>query len=177
MMALAPWVIRLLYTASFTPAIEVLRWQILGDVLKVASWPLGFVILAAGDGNTFFWTEAASNILMAALIVLLVPVMGLRVTGLGSLACYLFYLPLAYWLARRRIGFHWTSAVFRSILVTFAVCVGVGIAAVFTKWGMLLGCFMAVGFAVFALGRISHMSDLGGPVGRLGAIARRLTGK
>ena len=51
MMALAPWVVHLLYSAAFAPAVEVLRWQILGDVLKVVSWPLGFVILAAGDGK------------------------------------------------------------------------------------------------------------------------------
>jgi PST family polysaccharide transporter len=177
MMALAPWVIRLLYTASFTPAIEVLRWQILGDVLKVASWPLGFVILAAGDGKTFFWSESASWIVTAAFIIGLVPMMGLRVTGIGSLVCYAFYLPLVYWLARRRIGFHWSSAVFRSLLVTFAACAGVGIAAALTKWGMLLGCLVAVGFVVLALGRISHMSDLGGAIGRLGAMARRITGK
>ncbi len=60
MMGLAPWLIHLLYATGFTPAIEVLRWQILGDVLKVASWPLGFILLAAGDGNAFFCTETAS---------------------------------------------------------------------------------------------------------------------
>ena len=39
MMALAPWVIRILYTASFLPAVEVLRWQILSDVLKIQPVP------------------------------------------------------------------------------------------------------------------------------------------
>ena len=57
MMALAPWVIRLLYTASFLPAVEVLRWQILSDVLKIAAWCLGFLFLALGDGKTFLWTK------------------------------------------------------------------------------------------------------------------------
>jgi O-antigen/teichoic acid export membrane protein len=176
MMALAPWVIRLLYTSSFAPAVEVLRWQILGDVLKVASWPLGFVILAAGDGKTFFWSESASWFVMAAFILALVPLMGLRATGVASIPCYGSYLPLVYWLAWRRIGFRWTSSVFRSILLTFALCVGVGFVAVITKWGMLIGCLVAGGFGVFAIGRISHMSDLGGSLGRIGAVAGRITG-
>jgi PST family polysaccharide transporter len=176
MMAMAPWVIRLLYTASFVPAVEVLRWQVLGDVLRVASWPLGFVILAAGDGKTFFWSESASWFVMAGFILVLVPVMGLRTTGIAPLACYAFYLPLVYWLARRRIGFRWSSSVFRSIVLTFALCAGVGIAIVLTKWGMLLGCLIAAGFGVFAAGRILQMSDLGGPLGRIGAMARRITG-
>jgi PST family polysaccharide transporter len=176
MMAMAPWVIRLLYTASFVPAVEVLRWQVLGDVLRVASWPLGFVILAAGDGKTFFWSESASWFVMAGFILVLVPVMGLRTTGIAPLACYAFYLPLVYWLARRRIGFRWSSSVFRSIVLTFALCAGVGIAIALTKWGMLLGCLIAAGFGVFAAGRILQMSDLGGPLGRIGAMARRITG-
>jgi PST family polysaccharide transporter len=176
MMALAPCVIRLLYTSSFAPAIEVLRWQILGDVLKVTSWPLGFVILAAGDGKSFFWSETAAWCLTAGIIVGLVPVIGLQITGIGSLACYVFYLPLAYWLARRRIGFRWSGAVFRTILLTFVISAGVGLVAVMTKWGMLMGCLIAFASGVFALGRISRTSDLGGPLGRLGAIARRISG-
>src|ERR1019366_2843077 len=77
MMATAPWVIHLLYAASFTPAIEILRWQVLGDVFKVASWPLGFLILAAGDGKTFFLTETASMLVLAGLITGLTPLLGL----------------------------------------------------------------------------------------------------
>lgn len=102
--------------------------------------------------------------------------MGLRTTGIAFLACYVFYLPLVYLLARRRIDFRWSCAVFRSILVTFAICAGVGRATAITKWGMLLGCLIAAGFGVFAQGRLSHMSDLGGPLGRIGAMARRFTG-
>jgi O-antigen/teichoic acid export membrane protein len=176
MMALAPWVIRLLYTAGFAPAVEVLRWQVLGDILKVASWPLAFVILAAGDGKTFFWSESAAWFVMAVCIIGFVPVMGLRITGAAFLVCYAFYLPLVYWLARRRVDFRWTSSVFRSIWMTFAICVAVAIIAAISKWGMLLGCLIAAGFGIFALGRVSHMSDLSGPVGRVGALARRLTG-
>jgi PST family polysaccharide transporter len=175
MMAMAPWVIHLLYSASFTPAIEVLRWQVLGDVLKVASWPLGFIILAAGDGKTFFWSETAAWLVTAGLIGMLVPTIGLRITGIAYLAMYIFYLPLVYWLARRRIGFRWSRAVLRLSAVAFASCVGVGIVASLTRWGMWLGCLLAAWFGVFALGRISHMGELGGPVGRLGKMARNFT--
>ena len=45
--ALAPWMLTLLYSADFQVAADILRWQILGDVLKVASWALGFIILAS----------------------------------------------------------------------------------------------------------------------------------
>jgi PST family polysaccharide transporter len=177
MISVAPWVIHLLYAASFTPAIEILRWQILGDVLKVASWPLGFLILAAGDGKTFFLTETTSLLVLTGLITGLAPIMGLPITGIAYLAMYVFYLPLVYWLARRRIGFHWSRSVLILSIVTFAICIGVDMITALTRWGMLAGCVAAVAFAVYSLGRITHMSDLGGPVGRLGAKARRLTAR
>ena len=174
MMAIAPWVIHLLYAASFTPAIEILRWQVLGDVLKVACWPLGFLILAAGDGKTFFSTETAAWMLTAGLITGLAPVLGLRITGVAYLVMYILYLPLLYWLARRRIGFHWSRSVLSLTVLTFALCIGVDVTTTFTGWGMIPGCVIAVGFAVFSFGRITHMSNLGGPVGRLGALARQI---
>jgi PST family polysaccharide transporter len=175
LMATAPWVIHLLYATSFTPAIEILRWQVLGDVLKVASVPLGFLILAAGDGRTFFLTETAIWLILTGLIAALVPILRLPITGIAYLAMYAFYLPLVYWLARRRIGFHWSKSVLFLFVATFALCVGVDIIVALTQWGILVGCVAAVAFAVFSLGRITHMSNLDGPVGRLGATARRLT--
>jgi PST family polysaccharide transporter len=175
MMAVAPWVIHLLYAASFTPAIEILRWQVLGDVLKVASWPLGFLFLALGDGKTFFSTETASMLILTGLITGLAPIMGLPITGIAYLAMYVFYLPLVYWLARRRIGFRWSRSVLLLSAAMLAICVGVDIITSLTRWGMLAGCVAAVAFAVYSLGRITRMSNLGGPVGRLGTMARRLT--
>jgi O-antigen/teichoic acid export membrane protein len=174
MMAIAPWVIHLLYAASFTPAVEILRWQVLGDVLKVLSWPMGFLILAAGDGKTFFGSEALSWMVSTGLIVGLAPVMGLQIAGIAYLVMYAVYLPLVYWLARRRIGFHFSRALLSLSVVTFVLCMGVGILATISRWGMLLGSAIAIGFAVFSLGRITHMSDLGGPVGRMGAWARQI---
>jgi PST family polysaccharide transporter len=175
MISVAPWVIHLLYAASFTPAIEILRWQILGDVLKVASWPLGFLILAAGDGKIFFSTESAAWLVATGLITGSVRAFGLPITGIAYLAMYAFYLPLVYWFAWRRIGFRWSRSVLILSATTFAICVGVDILTAITRWGMLAGCVAAVAFAVYSLGRITHMSNLGGPVGRLGAMAHRLT--
>ena len=175
MMAVTPWVIHLLYASSFTPAIEILRWQVLGDVLKVATWPLGFLILAAGDGKTFFWTESSAWLFVAALITLMAPTMGLQITGIAYLATYALFLPLMYWLAQRRIGFQWSRSVVFLSGATFAICVGVDITVTLTKWGMLIGCVAAVAFSIYSLGRITHMSNLGGPVGRIGAKVRQLT--
>ena len=42
-LTLAPWVLRAFYSEAFTPAADVIRWQILGIALRVVSWPMGYV--------------------------------------------------------------------------------------------------------------------------------------
>ena len=173
MMGLAPWVIALLYSSAFAPAVEVLRWQILGDVLKVASWPLGFVILAAGAGKTYFLTETLALVLMGGLVAGFSSSVGLRITGIAFLGCYLVYLPMVYWLARRRIGFVWTGNVVKLMFISFTVCVVVGAISTFYWWGVIIAVFLSLTFGLHTLGRIAHMSNLGGPFGKLGALAQR----
>jgi PST family polysaccharide transporter len=175
MMALAPWVLRLLYTAEFLPAAEILRWQILSDVLKVASWPLGFVLLALGDGRTFFLAEVAALAVLSGGITLLLSRIGIQITGIAFLGCYVFYLPLVHRLAVRRIGFRWSRAVKKLLALTFATCAAVGLLAVLTPWGAVLGCLLSSAFGIYGLGRLTHVSGVGGLVGRIGSMARRAT--
>jgi O-antigen/teichoic acid export membrane protein len=175
-MAMAPWVIHLLYAPAFAPAISILRWQVLGDVLKVASWPMGFVILAAGDGKTYFAIETLSWVILTGMIAALTPTFGLPITGIAYLVMYSIYLPIVYWLAWRRIGFRWSRSALTLTIATFALCVGTGVLVVLSPLGMWAGCIASLAFAVYSLGRITHMSSLGGPVGRLGAWARQLAG-
>lgn len=177
MISLTPWVVHLLYTSAFMPAVNVLRWQILGDIFKVAGWPLGFVILAVGDGNKFFWTESFMMLLMGGLIAGLVATIGLQITGIAFLVMYIVYLPVVYLLAKRRIGFQWSGAVVRLLTVIFAICVSIGMLASMSRWGGVLGCVMTVGFGLYGFGRITYMAELSGSLGKMGETVRRLTMK
>ena len=177
MLGLAPWVIHLLYSAAFAPAAEVLRWQILGDVLKVASWPLGFVILAAGAGKTFFVTETSVLLLMGSLVAGLATTMGLQITGIAFLVMYLAYLPLIYFLARRRIDFVWTGPVKKLLASTSFLCVFVAVLSIFTNWGIVVSLLLASVSVLYSMGRLSLMGGLSGPLGKIGAIARQVTSR
>ena len=57
----APLVIWLFYSSAFAPAVEILRWICLGMMLRVASWPMAFVLVAKGERKLYFWTELLSN--------------------------------------------------------------------------------------------------------------------
>ena len=174
MIGLAPWVIDLLYSSRFAEAAAILRWQVLGDIVKVASWPLGFIILAAGDGRTFMLTESFTVLVFAGLTWLGIPLFGIQATGMAFLGMYLVLLPLVHWLARRRTAFTWTRTVFRHgiVLVFVATCVFV-VAAWSIIPGAIVGVLAAILLAIRSLGRLGHVTNLGGPLGRLAALSRR----
>lgn len=173
MIGLTPWVINLLYTDAFLPAVNVLRWQILGDVLKVASWPLGFVILATGAGKTFFLTESLVLITMGSLIAVFLSAVGLNMTGIAFLICYVIYLPIVYWLARRSIDFMWTNSIVKLLALTFISSLGVVVISIFYWWGSVVAVVLSLTFSLYTLGRLAHVSNLNGPLRRIGMLAQR----
>jgi O-antigen/teichoic acid export membrane protein len=104
MITLAPWVIHLLYAASFAPATDVLRWQILGDILKVASWPMGFILLAQGRGGIFIGTQLTWNVAYLGAILMGIQQHGLVIAGMGFWIAYLLLYGLNAIVAFRLIG-------------------------------------------------------------------------
>lgn len=174
MLGLAPWVIRLLYSAEFGPAVEILRWQLLGDVLKVVSWPLGFVILASGAGKTFVLTESLAISVFVLGVLIGLPLIGVTATGVAFLALYVVYLPLVWAVARRLISFRFTRAVRFQATAVITAAVVVELAA---RSSDLLGAVSGVGLAIaagiWALMRLSAKARAGGSLGRVGALGER----
>jgi O-antigen/teichoic acid export membrane protein len=157
MIGLAPWVIELLYSQNFHPAAAVLRWQALGDILKVASWPLGFILLAAGDGRTFMLTESLAVGAFLLLTWLGLPFMGVVATGVGFLGMYVVLLPVVYCLARYKTGFSWAPMVRRQIAWLMLAALALLVAAEWEQLvGAVLGFAMSIGFAVYSFRRLAH---------------------
>jgi O-antigen/teichoic acid export membrane protein len=177
MLGLAPWLIELLYSAEFEPAVEILRWQLLGDVLKVVSWPLGFVILASGAGKTFVLTESLGMGVFVLGLMIGLPLIGLKAAGVAFLALYVAYLPIVWWLGGRGIGFRWTCAVKAQAIAVMAAAVAVDIAA---RWSEVLGAILGVGLAlgavIWAAMRLQAMAEMGGQLSRLARLGERVKG-
>lgn len=156
-MGLSPWLISILYSSQFTEAPGLLRWQIAGDILKVASWPLGFLILAAGDGRTYVITETLAACIFAVSAYILLPALGVQGASLSFILMYVTYLPIAYVLANRRTGFSWTPAVawqFAIVLgLSGAVMSVAKLSTVAAAIGGLVAAGMLVGLAIWRLGQ------------------------
>ena len=171
----APWVIELLYSSEFTDAIRVLRWQVLGDILKVASWPLGFILLAAGDARAFMLTESLAILVFAGLTWVGLPLVGIEATGIAFVGMYVIYLTVVFVLARRRTGFSWDRGVYMQLVLLIGMALVVFVAASWSKWlGAGLGAIGAAGLGLYGLARLGQMTAVGGPVGRIAEKSRRL---
>jgi antigen flippase len=108
-LAAAPLIVPLLYSEQFSPAIEVLRWQVLGVLLRVASWPMGYLLLAKGKARLYLWTELSYNVLHAGLVWVCVQLWGLPGAGVAFFGLYVYYCGLMWIVTRKLSGFAWST--------------------------------------------------------------------
>lgn len=163
----APWFIHVMYSAKFEPAVVILRWQLLGILGRVLSWPLGFVLPAKGCARIWFWTEFGANAVHLGLIYLGLRWFGLNGVGMAFFALYVVYLAGVGAVVHRLTGFRWTAHTLRLGAVAI---VATGFVFVATAermphvWGTIFGSAITLGGGFYALRRIasrSGFSDIG----------------
>jgi O-antigen/teichoic acid export membrane protein len=125
MVAFAPWVIAMLYSAEFSPAAEILRWQVLGAVLKVICWPMGFVILARGRSTIFLFTEFTWNAVYLGSVYFAIEALGVLVTGIAFFGAYVIYLLVLVGMVWRLLGFRVSVNVW--VVASSVLSIGAGV--------------------------------------------------
>ncbi len=128
-LACAPLAIELFYSLEFGAAEGVLRWICLGMLLRVASWPMGFLLMAKGERKLYFWSELGSTSIYISLVWLCVRGWGLTGAGIAFFGSYVLYTAGVCLIARRLTGFQWSRANLR-----LAALFGPLVAGVFVCW-------------------------------------------
>lgn len=134
----APLLLQLLYSNSFTGASHVLQLQIAGDVLKIATWSMGYVLLAMNATVGFFIAGVTFDIAVVVLVWLLYPLIGLDSAGLGYvIALALSMITSLVLIARHGItidrrNMTWIAALFGCLIVLslvsmYSVVTGIGL--------------------------------------------------
>ncbi len=85
-LTLAPLMMSLFYSAEFHGAVDLLRWICLGMMLRIISWPMGFIVVAKRTQAIFFWTEVAAAVVHVGLAWLFVSLLGTQGAGMAFLA-------------------------------------------------------------------------------------------
>ncbi len=178
--ALAPLVLTVFYSSKFTDATVVLRWQSIGVLLRLASWPLLMIILAKNRSKWFMVTEVLNTVSQIVLFWFGVRFLGFAGAGVAFFLVWLFYLCLMAALARRLSGFSWSPANLRigalgliSVALTFACCQSLP-----TLWGAAIGTSAAILIGLWSISTLVTLmttSGMASPFARIPVMGTVLT--
>ena len=155
----APLVIVIFYGHAFVDAASMFRWQLAGDVLRIASWPLSFAILAQNKRGSYFACEAIAWTVFAGASALLLPTMGLAGAGAAYAAMYLAYLPATWTALGRHFPVRWTSRVVVDLIVLFvAALLLLGLGAYDERVALVAGIAASAAFAYRAFRRLRDLA-------------------
>lgn len=162
-LTLAPWVIHLLYAADFSPAAEILKWQVLGDIFKVASVPIVFIFLAKGRGGVAIGIQVLWSAVYLGVLLLGLGDYGLVVTGMAFAAAYLIYYGVVTIFANRLIAFKLTQ---RNWVFTLLLSAAAAATLLFTAYsaaaGYTIGAVATLSASIYSLLRLNSLIDFTG---------------
>lgn len=107
LIGVAPWFMAILYSREFIPAADMLQWQTLGNLFKLASWPMSFAFVAAARSRIFLLIELTWNTVFLGLLWIGLPLIGVEAAGVAFMIAYMLYFTLVYVLTRQLFGFRW----------------------------------------------------------------------
>lgn len=97
-------IIWLLFTEDFLPMRELFAWQLIGDVVKLASWLLAYLMLAKAMTRLFIITEIVFSVLFVSFSVLFVSLYGLVGVTYAYFINYSLYFLLMLYLFRKSVS-------------------------------------------------------------------------
>jgi PST family polysaccharide transporter len=99
---LRDYVILIAFSDKFHPMADLFLWQMIGDVVKIASWLLGYVLLAKAMTKLFIYTEIAFSILFVVFAIFFINSFGLVGITYAFSLNYVLHLFVMIYIFRRK---------------------------------------------------------------------------
>lgn len=91
------WVVKILFTHSFIPMLELLSWQLIGDVVKIGSWIISFVMLSKAMTKIFVITETFFALSIIPLTILCIKLFGFKgITIAFTVNCLIYWIVCSF---------------------------------------------------------------------------------
>lgn len=97
-------VIQILFTKEFNPVRELFFYQLVGNVVKITSWLLGYIIIAKSMTRSYVLLEIISSFNFVAFSIFFINSYGLIGVTHAYLAASLVHLPLVFYTTRNAWG-------------------------------------------------------------------------
>ncbi len=111
-------ILNILYSSEFVQISDLLNLQLLGTFLKVASWPMAFIILAKGKRFHYMFSEISFFVVYFLLTYFLFPTLGLNATGVGYLVAYIYYIIVIFLYAKNLSNYHWNAINIKLVFIS-----------------------------------------------------------
>ncbi len=106
---LKPLVIKIMFSETMLPALEVMRWMLIGDFFKAVSYIFSYPMIAFNDLRWLFWTEILFSMGMAVASWVWIGLGG-DIEGLGMIFMinYVFFFLYTMFYVHLKHGFNFT---------------------------------------------------------------------
>lgn len=172
MIGLAPWVITLLYSSAFEPAVVLVQWQTVGNVFKLASWALGLAIVASAHGKTFLLVQLNFNALFLLMLWPSITSFGIIAAGPAFTIAYILHFLLVNVIVLRIHGFRWKALSLRLLVIYTSLS---GVLLVLALFFSPISVAVVASFLALVTGFLSLRIVLS-KIGRQGRLSSRLYG-
>jgi PST family polysaccharide transporter len=152
-LVVADILIPLLYSSRFDGASEILRWQVLGMLGRIISWPLGFIIMARSDKVFMLIGEWLSATIFVILVWFGVKFFGAVGAGMAFAGEYCWYVVWIGVISKVRHEFVLNKSTRNVILVGF-IFVAIAFGATFISlpiWKYVSGILLLTIAMVWSL--------------------------
>lgn len=103
LVVMKPLVTHILFSGEFLPALDILRWILLGDYVRVLGWIIATTLIARSDMRGFLFAEGIWSVVFLLTSIWLVPD-GVQWVGVAYLFAYVVYLGFLIWRLARVHG-------------------------------------------------------------------------
>ena len=94
------FIISILFSEAFSPMAELFFYQLIGDVIKIAAWLLGFIMVAKAMTRLSIFSEIFFACSFVGFVVLFVNIYGLIGVTIAFMVNYLIYMIFLYFSLR-----------------------------------------------------------------------------
>lgn len=163
-LASLPILIPILYTDSFMAVIPFTQWVVIGMLLKVIGWSLGFIALAKGESKLYFKLEVFATIVNTLGIMVGYYFLGLEGVGIAFIVTYMVYVIYMYLFYHRRFHILFSQSLISVFAVQQSLCVIAFLAVKFLplSFGYTIGIIALLLSSLFSLRELNKRIDIKG---------------
>ncbi len=122
LVVLKPLAINVLFSQAFFPSLDILRWALLGDFVRVLGWIISTTLLSRADMKGFALGEGLWSVVFTLVALIFLP-HGIEWVGFAYLLAYMAYFAFLTWRLRIWHGVTLSGLAVTQWLVGFSIVI------------------------------------------------------